>query len=116
VLDGSFVELGLGWALQSIDYGSARDTQPVMLGRFSFGAYIGNPLASGGEVRAYYDHRHDDFAAGLKVPGLGSGALGHFGLDARWFMDERWGVLLEAQAGSALLVGASLVMRQGGLP
>jgi hypothetical protein len=62
----------------------------------------------------YYDHRHDDFAAGQ--PGLGSGALGHFGLDGRWFMDERWGLLLDAQAGSALVIGASLLMRQGSLP
>lgn len=111
-LRGSFAELGFGWALQSIDYGSARDENPVLLGRFAFGAYVGDPTASGGEIRGYYDHRHDDFVAGLKVSGLGSGALGHFGLDTRWFVDDRWGVSLELQAGSAVLFGASLVMRQ----
>lgn len=115
-LRGSFAELGLGWALASTDYGSARDFDPLMLGRFAFGAYIGNPVASGGEVRAYYDHRHDDFAAGLKMQGLGSGVLGHFGLDGRWFIDDRWGILLEAQAGSAVLFGASVVMRQARQP
>lgn len=115
-LSGSFAELGLGWALQSIDYGAARDENPVLLGRFAFGAYVGDPTASGGEIRTYYDHRHDDFVAGLKVSGLGSGVLGHFGLDARWFIDDRWGVSLEAQAGSAVLFGASLVMRQGRQP
>jgi hypothetical protein len=116
VLRGSFAEFGLGWALQSINYGSARDENPVLLGRFAFGAYVGDPAGTGGEVRGYYDHRHDDFVAGLKVAGLGSGAIGHFGLDGRWFFDDRWGISLEAQAGSAVLFGGSLVMRQGRQP
>ena len=62
----------------------------------------------------YYDHRHDDFAAGLKVPGIPSGVAGHFGFLARAFVTEHWGMSVEAMAGSAYVLGASMLFRQGG--
>jgi hypothetical protein len=51
--------------------------------------------------------------AGLKVTGIGSGVLGHFGLAARWFVSESVGFALDAQVGSAYLGGASLIFRSG---
>ena len=49
-----------------------------LLARFAFGMYRRLPGSPRGEISVIYDHRHDDFAAGLKVPGLGSGVAGHF--------------------------------------
>ena len=34
--------------------------------------------APGSEVELYYDHRHDDYVAGLKLTGIGSGQTGEF--------------------------------------
>ena len=61
---------------------------------------------------AYYDHRRDDLAAGLKVPGIGAGYLGHVGLEAKAYFFESWGVLLDAQLGSAAIAGLSLLYRR----
>ena len=85
----------------------------MLLARFGFGLYVGRRADRWGEVRIYYDHRHDDFAGGLKMPGLGSGPLGHFGLDGRAFVSDRWGARAEVQAGAAWVAGLSLVYRYG---
>ena len=61
----------------------------MLLARFGFGMYLGDPAERGGEVVVYYDHRHDDFAAGLKLTGLGSGIPGHFGAEARYYFGHR---------------------------
>jgi hypothetical protein len=118
-LRGSFADFGIGAALQSYDYdvpdlGFATDVEQMLLARFGFGMYLGDPALRGGEVVAYYDHRHDDFAAGLKMPGLGSGIPGHFGVESRYYFADV-GVLLEAQAGSAYVFGMSFLYRVGRL-
>jgi hypothetical protein len=64
----------------------------------------------------YYDHRHDGFAAGLKMTGLGSGVAGHFGMEGRLYLDSQWGLLLDAQVGSAYVAGLSILFRHGGTP
>ena len=64
-----------------------------------------------GEVALYYDHRHDDFAAGLKMPGLGSGVPGHIGARGHAFLTRAFGMKAELEAGSAILGGASLLFR-----
>lgn len=120
-LHGTFAELGLGWGLSAVDYdvpglGLGTDHDQLLLARFAFGVYLGDPHGRGGEARVYYDHRHDDFAAGMKLTGLGSGVAGHFGVDARFFFGENWGVAADAQVGSAYLMGASLLFRQGARP
>jgi hypothetical protein len=115
-LGGMFAELGFGWGLSVVDYDFAgvsleSDTTDLLLGRFAFGGYLG----SGGELSLFYDHRHDDLAAGMKLTGLGSGVAGHFGLDARFYFGESWGVRAEAMVGSAYVTSLSLLFRQGGI-
>jgi hypothetical protein len=115
-LRGAFVELGAGYALGRIDYDLSGlsvpyDLEHLLLGRIGFGVTLRGPSAPGSEALVYYDHRHDDYVAGLKLTGLGSGVVGHFGLGARWFVSESIGVALDAQAGSAYLAGASLIFR-----
>lgn len=115
-LRGSFIELGAGYALGRIDYNLTSVTVPhdlehVLLGRIGFGITLRGLSQPGSEFLAYYDHRHDDYAAGLKLPGRGSGIAGHFGLATRWFFTDHTGVLLDAQVGSAYIAGASLLFR-----
>lgn len=120
-LRGSFVELGAGYALARIDYdlrgiSVPYDLDHVLLGRIGFGVVLRGLSRPGSELLAYYDHRHDDYVAGLKLTGIGSGIAGHFGLATRWFFTEHTGVLLDAQVGSAYLAGASLVFRSAEPP
>lgn len=115
-LSGSFIEGGIGYALGRFDYDTAgvrvpHDLEHILLGRIGFGVTLRGLSAPGSEIVGYYDHRHDDYVAGLKLPGRGSGIAGHLGLAARWFFSDRLGVLLDAQAGSAYLAGASLLFR-----
>jgi hypothetical protein len=115
-LRGSFAEMSVGWALQAYAYGLGGRTPDVgelLLFRFGYGMYVGWPGSPRGEIAVYYDHRHDDFAAGLKIPGLGSGVVGHFGAEARVFVSNRWGIAAEAVLGSAYVTGLSILFRQG---
>jgi hypothetical protein len=117
-LAGTFVEGSAGFGLTSIEYDIPgmevpSDLEQLFLARAGFGAYFGK---GNGEVSFYYDHRHDDFAAGLQLTGLGSGVLGHFGTNARWFSESGFGFVAEAEVGSAYIFGASLAVRQGGAP
>lgn len=115
-LRGAFVELGAGYALGRIDYdlqsvAVPHDLEHLLLGRLGFGVTLRGQSAPGSEALVYYDHRHDDYAAGLKLNGLGSGVAGHFGAALRWFVTESWGVSLDAQVGSAYIGGASVLFR-----
>jgi hypothetical protein len=115
-LRGAFLELGAGYALARTDYDLSGlkvpgDLEHVLLGRVGFGVTLRGKSAPGSEALLYYDHRHDDYVAGLKLTGIGSGVLGHFGFAARWFFNENVGVGLDVQAGSAYLGGASLLFR-----
>jgi hypothetical protein len=60
----------------------------------------------------YYDHRHDDFAAGLKSTGLGSGVPGHIGLSSRYYLSDHFGVTTSAEVGSAWVLGLGIAFRQ----
>jgi hypothetical protein len=117
-LAGSFFEAGAGVALGGVHYAGAADTTEftdLLLARFGYGLHVGRGVAPRGEGVLFYDHRHDDFAAGLKVPGLGSGPIGHVGLAATAYLSPRWGLRGEALAGSAYVFGLSLLYRQGRL-
>lgn len=122
-LRGSFMELGAGGAIAVHDYKTTTETNTLLLVRFAYGVYFGQPCAGSpgcgfsplGEAKLYYDHRHDDYAAGLKIRGLGSGVPGHFGFLGTLFFTPSWGVSLDAQVGSAYIAGGSLVFRQGGM-
>lgn len=116
-LAGSFADFELGVANQIHDFGPGAHGAKsfrLLLGGFGFGVYLGDQRPTGGYVRAFYDHRHDDFAAGLLLPGLISGALGHFGLEGVYYLARHWGVRAEARVGSASVVGLSGLFRFGG--
>lgn len=116
-LRGSFVEGGLGYLHQWIDYNLPGidvppDDEMMLLARFGFGAVLRGRAAPGSEILAYYDHRHDGYAAGLLLPGLGSGVAGHFGASGRWYFNRSLGVLAEAEVGAAVVAGASVLIRE----
>jgi hypothetical protein len=116
-LAGSFLDWGAGVALGASHYGGAVKTfeaTDLLLARFAFGFWLGRGAAPRAEVRLTYDNRHDDFAGGLKITGLGSGPAGHFGADATWYPRQRWGLRALVQAGSAHVIGLQLLYRQLG--
>lgn len=120
-LRGSFIELSAGYAMSRIDYdlrglSVPHDLEHLLLGRIGFGVTLRGLSAPGSELLLYYDHRHDDYAAGLKIRGIGSGALGHFGLSGRWFVSDSIGIAGDVQAGSAYIGGASLLFRAAAAP
>ena len=83
-----------------------------MLARFGYGFYLGSATSPRGEMLLSYDNRHDDFAGGLKLPGLGSGPVGHFGVEATVLPPALGQLRAVAQAGSAHVLGLSLVYRR----
>lgn len=116
-LAGSFAEGSLGAGLEMYDFGvqgsRLRDNLSGLgLGRFAFGVYLGDRLR-GGELRFYYDHRHDDYAAGLTTQGVGGGFLGHVGIDGFYFMTRSWGVTWGLELGSAYIGWLGLKQRWG---
>lgn len=118
-LRGTFVEWGAGLGISRYRYraaGAGNDDNGMLLMNFALGAYIGNPARRGGEARLYYDHRHDDFAAGTKLTGLGSGALGHFGADLRYYVSPSWGGHADFQVGSAYVTSFSVLYRPERIP
>jgi hypothetical protein len=111
-LRGSFVEgqLGAGMELYAFDARGAQardDVFGLLLARWAFGVYFGSGLRRTGEATVYYDHRHDDFAAGLGVNGIASGVAGHIGTAAHYHFDEHWGVGALFEIGSAVVTGVS---------
>jgi hypothetical protein len=113
-LAGSFVDWALGLGMGATHYGGPVGTFEAtqqLLARFAYGFYLGRGPAPRAEILLAYDHRHDDFAGGLKIPGLGSGPGGHFGLEATAHLYRSWGVRAVAQLGSAHVIGLSLLYR-----
>jgi hypothetical protein len=118
-LRGAFLDFSIGYAAAHVAYdvnGVAvpGDFDSVLLGRFGFGAIFRGAAHSGSEASLYYDHRHDDLVGGLVMRGLGSGAAGRFGFDARWYFAPNFGLSLHGEVGSAWLGGASLLFRHEG--
>lgn len=118
-LRGAFAELSTGVAFARTRYvidglSVPADLESLLLGRIAFGAYLGRDAHRGSEAMLYYDHRHDDYAAGLKIPGLGSGTIGHWGLSFRYFFARQWGLGSTFEVGSAYVTGFSLLFRDGG--
>ena len=112
-LGGAFAEMGFGLGLEIIDYpASGADVADLLLARFGFGMYLGVPAGMHGEVRLAYDHRRDGLAGGLALPMGSGGFLGSVDLDGSLMFGSGWGVAMQAQLGSAYLVGTSLVYRR----
>ncbi len=117
-LTGSFAELGLGWGIQLFDYraldsGLGQDAVPQLLMRFGYGIYLGAPGRRWGEVRFFYDHRHDDLAGGLSLGFAGDGVGGHFGLDGHLWLSPSWGLAAGLRAGSAWVATVGVMWRLG---
>lgn len=113
---GAFLQAGAGYAHQSIvfdlsEVDSQMDTS-LLLMHMGFGIYMGQRTrgSAGGEVELYYDHRHDGLVGGLKVNRSGSGALGHFGARAISRFNQKWGMEVLVEAGSAWMWGANLIL------
>lgn len=112
-LRGSFIEgqLGAGAELYAFD---APGSQPrdnafgLLLIRFGFGLYFGQGRQHTGEAQLYYDHRHDDYAAGLAVRGIGGGVLGHVGLLGHYWFHRHFAASALLEFGSAVVAGLSL--------
>jgi hypothetical protein len=118
-LRGSFAEWSTGVQLSRVSYridglSVPSDVETMLLGRVAFGAYLGRGTRSGSEAQFYYDHRRDDYAAGLQLPGYGNGMVGHFGLSARYFFSKQVGAAALFETGSAYVAGLSLLFRAGG--
>ena len=113
-LQGSYAELTLGAAYGANHYDQlATESTSLILGGFAFGMYLGR---GAGEARLYYDHRHDDYAAGLKSIGLGSGVPGHFGASIHTTLYGPWGLDAGYEIGSAHVARAALTYRYGDSP
>lgn len=112
-LAGSFADGHAGVAMASYAYRAtpSTDRDEVLLLGFGFGIYVGRAPAPWGELRAYYDHRRDDYAGGLVTKGLSSGPVGHFGAEATFFPTPRWGISIEGQMGAAYVAGLALLHR-----
>jgi hypothetical protein len=120
-LRGAFAEMATGFAYSRTSYrlngiAAQSDDEAMLLGRIGFGAYLGRKDRRGGEAMFYYDHRRDDFAAGLKLPGYSNGIVGHVGLKGRYFVSKQVGVGVVLEAGSSYVANLSLLFRAGGKP
>jgi hypothetical protein len=120
-LRGSFAEWSTGVQLSSVSYringvSVPADFETMLLGRFALGAYLGRGERRGSEAMFYYDHRRDDYAAGIKLPGYGNGMAGHIGLSGRYFFSKQFGVSALLETGSSHVAGGSLLFRAGGQP
>ncbi|WP_437795904.1 hypothetical protein [Sorangium sp. So ce693] len=116
-LRGSFAEMGWGIAIEGYRYGRRPlEGNELLIPRFAFGAYLGHAGYPRGEAKVVYDHRHDGYVGGAKLPGLGSGVPGHFGLEGRLYASPRWGLLADVKAGSAYVGRLALLFRSGDSP
>jgi hypothetical protein len=114
-LRGAYGELGAGWALGAYAYTHAgSEATALLLMRAAFGIYLGTPGKPHGQIALVYDHRHDDFAGGLSMPGIVSGVFGHYGVEGSLYVTPRWGITAEVQVGSAALAGLSVRYRVPG--
>lgn len=114
-LNGMFVQGGFGVGFGTLQYDAlTSEFTTMLLSEVAIGLYLGHARDGFSEVSLFYDHRHDGFAAGTKVTGLGSGAIGSAGVRLRLGILENWGLSLLGQAGSAYVVNANVVYRMGG--
>jgi hypothetical protein len=117
-LAGSFAEMGLGWGLEFYRYGAAglgwgEDAADMLLMRFAYGLYLGQAGERWGELMFFYDHRHDDFAAGLSFGSKGDGVAGHVGLAGFFQLTPSWGLSASLEVGSAWVASLSARFRYG---
>lgn len=114
-LDGAFADgqVGAGFLVDRYRATSGSDVGSLLVGGFAFGVYLGRPSPDSihGEAKLFYEHRRDGFVGGLQPNGIPAGFLGSVGAQTRLWFGPTWGIGATAQAGSALLGGASLLFR-----
>lgn len=97
---GSFASVTVGLGASTTDYGIKGNTDEIetlVTSGFSMGLYLGKGR---GEVELYYNHRHDDFAGGLKLGISGDGIVGYFGVRGFYKVFEGWAVKWDVAMGS----------------
>lgn len=119
VLRGSFFELALGVGGQLFGYdveGGAigEDVDGLLLMRTAYGVYFGPSGDRYGEAELYYNHRHDDFAAGLALGTNTDGLFGHVGAKGFYYLSDHWGAFADFRAGSAYVAMGGVAFRYGG--
>jgi hypothetical protein len=118
-LEGLFGELSLGFGTRFVSYDRAglswEDADDLLIFRTAMGMYVGHKWGFQGEVSGYYEHRRDTFTGGLLVNGLGSGFLGHFGVQGAVQVTEEVGFTAQAEVGAAVVAGLGVRFRYGGL-
>lgn len=113
-LKGSFAEGAAGYAREITRYdGLPTEGNDQLLARFGFGFYLGRPGGLQGESSFVYDHRRDNFAGGLKLPGIGAGYAGHVEHRSELYFAQGIGAAAEVTYGSAFIASAYLLMRWG---
>lgn len=106
---GAFVDGRFGLAFGGHRYFDvATESDGMLLMRMGFGFFIGD----GGSWSLYYDHRHDGYTAGMKLPGLFSGTLGHVGTALQYYFSSQWGAGVHAETGSAHVIGLAVSYRR----
>lgn len=113
---GAFVEASVGYARRTTEFDmlTAKQRDALLLGGFAFGAYHGEPEHRGGWSKLYYNHRHDGYTGGMLTTGLGSGVIGHFGLEVHHYLSSELGFSVATELGSAWLFKAMLQLREWG--
>lgn len=119
VLRGSFYELALGAGAQlfgyAVDDGElGEDVSALLLMRTAYGVYLGPSGDRYGEAKIYYDHRHDDFAAGININGQADGLMGHVGAKGFYYLGKNWGAFADLTAGSGYVALGGITFRYGG--
>ncbi len=118
-LRGSYIELSTGagveWLRFGLPSGDEDDLSALLLGTFAVGAQLGNGGGLWADLRLFYDHRRDDFAAGLSTRTRGSGFAGHVGAAAH-LRRGSWGLVGEAVFGGAHVYRLGISRSIGGRP
>ncbi len=118
-LRGSFFDLSVGvggqlFEYNAIDTGMGEDVDGLLLMRTGYGVYLGPSGNHYGEAEIYYNHRHDDFAAGMLLGTNVDGLLGHVGAQGFYYLTRHWGAFADFRVGSAYVATAGVAFRYGG--
>ena len=96
VLEGTFVDLSTGIAVERASYAGTHDYGSVLLGGFAWGVYLGER----GEAKLFYDHRRDSIAGGIAA-WRAAGFVGSVGANVDVLVSPRWAVRTEVEVGNA---------------
>ncbi|MCO4763910.1 MAG: hypothetical protein KC502_20520 [Myxococcales bacterium] len=114
-LAGTFMEGAWGVAMGATRYDLyGSEFADLIIAEARFGFYLGHDPRGWSELSGFYRHRDDGVIGGLKIPGPGSGALGHLGATARIALHGSWGLVIEGAVGAARVFDIGVIYRPGG--